>query len=146
MKKGEAKETRRPEKIEEKKPTEPAVRIKDKIDKEILSEILKNVVRPSESGPVVGKELNNKENKTLEKISNKDRGETKKEGHDTKNIPVNSKDLAEGEMVAFPTERNEKIITPENFKKVKQIHPHETVRVVSDAKTHDLSEGEEIKF
>jgi hypothetical protein len=53
-------------------------------------------------------------------------------------------ELPADKKVSFPSHRSETIITPENFKKIKQIHPHETVRIVSEPK--EIEEGKQIKF
>jgi hypothetical protein len=69
----------------------------------------------------------------------------KKEESDI-NIKLNNPTSEKMVATVSPSPRKEKIITPENFKKVKEIHPHEVVRIVSDNKEHDLGEGQEIKF
>lgn len=140
LRKGEQGPTEKVSAVKEpEKPKEPEVKIKDRIDKEILSEILRNVVRPSES------KSDNKENSKINKtnsneINNQDRGESK-EKHGSKEV-IKDNNTTPG----FPSSNREKIITPQNFKAIKQIHPGESVKVVTDTKTHDLGEGQEIKF
>lgn len=102
--------------------TEKPAKVKDKIDKEILAEILKNVVTPAGEG---------KDNK---KINNKT--ETKKENNENREVPKTE--------VPSPSPAKEKIITPENFKEVKTIHPHEQVKLTD--KPQDIAEGQQIKF
>lgn len=119
----------------EEKSTEPAMKIKDKIDKEILSEILKSVVTPQE------KINNNISEIKPEKNNEENRGEQKKEK------TVNKTD--KNKIDDLPTStKHEKIITPENFKHIKEIHPHEVVKVVTNTETDSktIDEGEQVRF
>jgi hypothetical protein len=131
-------------KAKQKMDVEPEVRIKDKIDKEILSEILNNVVRPSEptaTADSIKPDINAVDGKNENQNGGVDH---KMKGVDNKQIttaPEVRRDVA-----PTPTPKHEKIITPANFKKVKEIHPHEVVKVVADDKEHDLAEGQEIHF
>lgn len=111
---------------------EPAMLVKDKIDKETLSAILESVVKPSENN--INKEINKPtENKIVENrgVEEKKKPEADNKINKTSDSPTHQK--------------RERVITPDNFKEVKQIHPHEQVKIVSD-KPKDLREGEEIKF
>lgn len=124
------------------KETGESVKVKDKIDKEVLSEILKNVVRPSEPEKKDNDKSNIKAAETEKNITESG-GETKKKEEPRENILNNI-----NKTPKRPDSENsrEKVITPENFKEIKQIHPHEVVKVVSDEKVHNIREGEEIKF
>lgn len=104
-------------------------KIKDKIDKETLSAILKTVVTPNE---VQGDKI---ENKTGDSSSAKAPEQDKK--------IINKEVVQEEQPLPAP---NEKIITPKNFKDIKEIHPHEIVKVSSDSSLKDVKEGEKIKF
>lgn len=112
------------------------IRIKDKIDKEILSSILKQITQPSnksnslknriELPPKKHPELAQETKKTIE-INNKIHSTENEKGDD------------------FPTSAKEKIITPKNFKKIKAIHPHEVVKIKPN-EPKDIKEGEIVKF
>jgi hypothetical protein len=144
-------------------------KIKDKIDKELLSEILKNVVTPDdkkakepkseESGDKAKEEkhdkLNNKNDANKKEtaksdvdpfeLNNKIINKTEKKIHEGKE----GNDTTKGDSQKFESpSRKEKVITPENFQQVKAIHPHEMVKIVSGttSKAEDLKEGETIKF
>lgn len=140
--------------LESKKPA----KIKDKIDKETLSEILKQVVSPKES--TKGKQQEDKptqKNKQADRaISAKDESvsqtqiKTGESGKKKEASPEPDKKIIKPERkteAQFPSSQNEKVITPDNFKKIKEIHPHEVVKVIgANEKPEDLKEGEEIKF
>jgi hypothetical protein len=103
--------------------TPKSAKVKDKIDKEILAEILKNVVSPA--GAVAdNKKLNNNIDDTENKNS------------ENREVPK--------EKTVSPSPAKEKIITAENFKEVKTIHPHERVKLPEDPQ--DIVEGQQIHF
>lgn len=144
------------------------VKIKDKIDKDTLSAILKNVVTPKDRGSEGEEEPRErqaniiiKENRTrtqeAEAESNQNapketeeskkiipKGESQIEPSEGKGLEnkINKQDHAR----VFPSSKKEKIITPENFKKVKAIHPHEVVKVVANDSPKKIEEGQTIKF
>lgn len=142
-------------------PTETPVKIKDKIDKDTLSAILGSIVTPKENPEVkketrsriehMEKEVDDKDKsnkhkgleqaqqKIREKIGERHLEPTQKEEQKTK---LNKKESGP----AFPSTKKEKIITPENFKKVKAIHPHEVVKVHSNDSPKKIEEGQTIKF
>ena len=142
-----------------------STKIKDKIDKEILSAILKNVVTPqtkiSDTTPdklgEKSKSEDNDEHNIYNKAKNKNESQIKSFDPDSKNIDKLAKDSIESKIKKGESKENiknespshrEKIITPDNFKDVKTIHPNELVKIVS-GKTEtaeDLEEGETIKF
>lgn len=144
-----AKKETKEEKIPEELPQQSAT-VKERIDKETLSAILESVVKPSNekndkkdeesSGDELPeKKLNNiKADKPAEK---KPAGESHKAETSENKNNINNHNEKSGH---FPTRGKEKIITPENFKTVKHIHPHETVKIVSDLK--DLKEDERVSF
>ncbi len=114
--------------------------IKDKIDKETLSEILKSVVKPTE-------DLNNNNSIKIDaKNDETNRGDEKKENVIKNNIINNTpKDKTENHV--SPTSKNEKIITSDNFKDIKTIHPNETVKVLErTGEPQKINEGDIIKF
>jgi hypothetical protein len=119
-------------------PEAPALKIKDKIDKEILSEILKNVVTPKS---------NNKDNLPKKVTENVNRGEQQKTNEEPN---VKKVENIKEEVVTAPSpipdpHIKERIITPTNFKDIKEIHPHELVKVMSED-PKELEEGKSIKF
>lgn len=119
----------------EQKGEEP-VKIKDKIDKEILSDILKMVVQPKAPTAEEKKENNNKES---DEIKSEDREEPKAEPEIK---PAETKHETQ-----FPSSTRERVITAKNFKKVKAIHPHEVVKIMEATKEpHEIKENEVIKF
>lgn len=148
------KQPERPQKHEEKIPEElPQERgtVKERIDKETLSAILESVIKPShindndktkeQTKETEGEDKKINININNESVKEETAGETRAERpEDNKNIIKHPNENTDH----FPTRGKEKVITPDNFRKVKQIHPHETVRIVSDLK--NIKEGEEIKF
>ncbi|MDD3481265.1 MAG: type IV secretion system DNA-binding domain-containing protein [Patescibacteria group bacterium] len=123
----EGKDVRATQKLEEKinklkGNKEKSTQIKDKIDKETLSAILAEVVKP-----------NNKEEGESKKEKKEEPKEDKKE---------NNKPKEEEKAKSPVSPKKEKIITPDNFKKIKEIHPHEEVKIVPK----EIKEGEKIEF
>lgn len=159
-------------------PAEAPAKIKDKIDKDTLSAILKHVVTPTTKGNTgVKKESSKeeteqniqdtviKENRT--RVLNKEQGagltlskQENMQGVDFKNgFKIGERRLEAPEVhnketklnkkeaeASFPSTKKEKIITSENFKKIKAIHPHEVVKVVSNDSPKKIEEGQTIKF
>lgn len=119
--------------------------IADRISKETLSEILKGAVTPStgNKGESAKEIINNKKEEDKKISQPKGESGTKNENLEFK---TDNSILAKDETPVSPSSRKEKIITPENFKKVKEIHPHEIVTIASGNEPADISEGEEIKF
>jgi hypothetical protein len=140
------------------------VKIKDKIDKEILSNILENVVKPKtgdhepkpavaapttinvpvlEVKPAVPAVTHTPAQVVNHKINSQP--EIKKEHH-----------KVEGDKVKFDSpSRREKIITPDNFKDVSIIHPHEVAKVEPNPQPEngskqngpaEFTEGDKIEF
>jgi len=126
------------------KKTGDNLKIKDKIDKEILSDILKMVVEPKDKHVSDKKEINNIQQSSQEKIT-ANREVIKKSEPEIQPIRKKEPEVPKKEN-QFPSSGKEKIITPENFKKIKTIHPHEIVKIASDNKSHQIKEGEVIKF
>lgn len=125
-------------------PNEKPMRIKDKIDKETLSEILKSVVTPSEEAKNNKKEA---QEKIHEKKLDKDGGESKKSSSVRNKDLKNNGSIPPNKAVPSPTSKKEKIITAENFKDVKTIHPHEVVKIVDKSDDpQKVNEGDIIKF
>lgn len=127
---------------------EEPVKIKDKIDKEVLSDILKMVVEPKGAAAEEKKPARtevhsggeNNKNESDEKKSD-DREEPK-----AKHPVKNDEDKTEPQFPSSLKEK-ERVITPKNFKKVKAIHPHEVVKIMESSKQpHNIKEGEVIKF
>jgi len=120
----EGKDKKSTEKLEEKikklKKKNTGGQIKDKIDKETLSAILKQVITPS------------KKEGESESI-NKKEGSSEKENTDKP-----EQEIAKSSV----TPKKEKLITPENFKTLKAIHPHEEIKIAPK----EIKEGEEITF
>jgi hypothetical protein len=118
--------------------------IADKIGKDTLSEILKTLVSPEGESDT---EKNNKINISdveSQKISSQTGESTliKNSKLETRNS-----DLPEGKSVVSPSSKKEKLITAENFKRVKQIHPHEVVRIAEEkSQPQEIKENETIKF
>jgi hypothetical protein len=115
------------------------LKIKDKIDKEILSEILKNVVSPKDNNIADTKTTKNNESQNRGEHNTRDsslpqKNEINKE--DSKDAPI---------PPSFGHSKTEKIITPANFKDIKEIHPHEQVRVVPD-NPKEIEEGQTVRF
>lgn len=142
------KNTHKSDKREEKKTLIPdelpqsSGTVKERIDKETLSAILENVIKPSAKISEPKAELNNKlNNNESVKVPEAKQGTTHKINPDKSD---QAKDIKEDEKVTFPSSIKERVITPENFKKVKEIHPHEVVRIVSEPK--ELEEGQQVKF
>jgi hypothetical protein len=147
--------------------------VKDRIDKETLSAILEQVIKPADKAqaqkePQVETKRNKedaptknvikvkgesripetevkvKENKIINTPSEKHNRQPARDGIKVINTITQPMELPADKKVSFPSHRSETIITPENFKKIKQIHPHETVRIVSEPK--EIEEGKQIKF
>lgn len=160
-------------KVESRKASKAAFTIKDKIDKEVLSEILKNAITPTEEKKDTKKEenkINNIENKinptkqvseptknnNIQTITTPKKPEVKQEGSDIKPAePIAEKIESKKTVVEskpdfqFPSHsKTEKIVTPDNFKDLKTIHPHEVIKVIKENNDipQKLDEGETIKF
>lgn len=151
--KGKTKE--KPE-IPEELPQESAS-IKDRIDKETLSAILEKIVKPSDvqtsekDNPEAGEPQAEQASAPTKLNINNSKKPADTEPHqkvDNKiNIDNNLKLKTENLKLKsdFPSSKKEKVITPKNFKQIKEIHPHEVVRIVAD-EPKDLEEGKSIKF
>jgi hypothetical protein len=172
---------------------EASSKIKDKIDKEILDAILKNVVTPKDKtaeapkaspAPAVKTEIKaatmaprtEEKHATATKTgerhthaqpvhqhNNTNKSEAPKpttpaEPAKENKVLINNREIKKENTInreetpkpktESPSSGREKIITPDNFKDVKAIHPHEVVKIVNGqtTKAEDLKEGQTIKF
>lgn len=149
----------------EKKEAEKPAKIKDKIDKEILSEILKNVVTPKDNNqPTIsnkqgsketegpGREVKAEEKPTLAPAAKPQENINKINNHQPSrpaaDLNKNNNIKTAQEKKSDSPSGKEKVITPENFKELKAIHPHEVVKVVSGNtnEPEDIKEGQTVKF
>jgi hypothetical protein len=114
--------------------SEAHVKVKDKIDKEILADILKTVVTPASERDKKENKINNHvEKKSEEKREEPSKGSPSATAQDAaKAAPSPAPEKKEEKQhTAMPSPKKEKVITPHNFKDVKEIHPHEVVKVES---------------
>jgi len=130
--------------------------IKEKIDKETLSMILESVIKPSEKeeeAPKIKKTGDSKETQkdgSPETLKNKITKEQVRPSAPQKivgdNNKLNKKIDRKETKEEFPRNpKKEKIITPKNFRSIKEIHPHETVKI-QDKDPQEIKEGEEVNF
>jgi hypothetical protein len=122
--------------------SQPAMKVKDKIDKEILADILKTVVTPAGERDKKEKKIENhsekKSNKNREEQKPKAEIKTEESKAEAKASPAPRE--KEEKKSPTPSPKQEKVITSHNFREIKEIHPHEVVKV------QDLKEGQQIKF
>ncbi|MBW6431776.1 type IV secretion system DNA-binding domain-containing protein [Patescibacteria group bacterium] len=151
-------------------------RVQDRIDKETLSAILENVLKPNKpatnkentEAPKVNQKESNPHRKNIIKnvpstisshkkqelspTNNKPKKQNRVVIEPPKDSPQNKlattpvRDIKDNTGVDFPIHnKREKVITAENFKNVKEIHPHEVV-TIKESTPKDIKEGEQINF
>lgn len=154
-------------------------KIQDRIDKETLSAILENVVKPSQSKETEDsqnnkitddKELIKKiikqestQNKIIKREDSKNKNSEEKPKKNKKdnrvviqppknNAKTEKKTLDKKEEIVkiiqdeFPTHnKKEKLINSNNFKDIKEIHPHEIVKI-EEKEPQKIEEGQKINF
>lgn len=148
---------------------EEKIKISEKIDKETLSAILESVVKPKETPEVSSKNTVEKKINSHEIIKKEQKPviETSAQTPNRQKIKIN-KNTANSESVKLknrgisPTAKEaknqginqdyllsngikEKIITPQNFHKIKEIHPNEIVKILPE-KPKNIEEGKKVKF
>lgn len=108
-------------------------KVKKRVDKETLKEIIRNVVKTN----------NNKETKTGE---GKPRENLSKENLNNQRIEKKAKETPEPKSVSFEREKEIKVVTPETFRELKEIHPHQKVEVRQHHDLKELKPGETVVF